>query len=170
MEHYWGLDKNGDDKKGGEYAGKAINNILYNRKYKKSMFIGGLAITDGQNELIYPTIGKVCKNSIEFDYIVNKIKSSVELFNFPYRPIYIDFNKSISVNVMEQRDDILIEINFNGSILKGRAEKGNGYVNEFIELYNNYGQFRIQIESEKEIFIIDSLKDINFISYNGCRL
>ena len=71
---------------------------------------------------------------------------------------------------MEQRDDILIEINFNGSILKGRAEKGNGYVNEFIELYNNYGQFRIQIESEKEIFIIDSLKDINFISYNGCRL
>lgn len=159
------LIKNGDDKKGGEYAGKAINNILYNRKYKKSMFIGGLAITDGQNELIYPTIDKVCKNSIEFDYIVNKIKSSVELFDFPYRPIYIDFNKNISVNVIEQQDDILIEINFGGYILKGKADKGNSYFNEFIELYNNFGQFRIQIESEKEIFIIDSLKDINFISY-----
>lgn len=159
------LIKSGDNKKGEEYVGKAIESILYNRRYKKSMLIGGLAISDGQNELIYPTIGKVCKNKIEFDYIVNKIKSSVELFNLPYRPIYIDFNKSMSVNVMEQQDDILIEINFGGYTLKGTADKGNGCFNEFIELYNNFGQFRIQIESQEQIFIIDSLKDINFISY-----
>ena len=66
---------------------------------------------------------------------------------------------------MEQKDYILIEIICGEYTLRGAANKENGFLNEFMDLFNEHKKFRIQIQGKRKLFIIDLLKNISINLY-----
>lgn len=154
-----------DDNEGIEYLNKVKNICLYNKEIDVDMFIGKHIMSDGKYELAYPIIYTLCESDEYFDSIVKKIKGSVELFNFSNSPIHISEDGEINVNIVEQKDYILIEIICGEYTLRGVANKENGFLNEFMDLFNKHKQFRIQIQGKRKLFIIDLLKNISINLY-----
>ena len=78
------------------------------------------------------------------------------------KPIHINFEKEIKVNIVERKKDVFMEIIFaNKYRIIGITDiKGEGF-KTFIKLFKKYGQFRVHLEFEREVFIIDALKNIN---------
>ena len=125
------------------------------------IYIGGVPISDDKVTILYPTIGKVYRNKREYDKCIDNIKKAINLEQFFDRPIYVEFEKEIKVEITEQEECVLIEISFGDSykIVSLTDTKGNGF-RTFINLFNKYEQFRIQIEQPDDIFIIDCVTNI----------
>ena len=102
------------------------------------------------------------KNKEEFNDTIEQIKSSVQLMQYFDKPIHINFEKEINVNIVERKKDVFMEIIFaNKYRIIGITDiKGEGF-KTFIKLFKKYGQFRVHLEFEREVFIIDALKNIN---------
>ena len=78
------------------------------------------------------------------------------------KPMYINFGKEIDINLTERKKDVFMEIIFGNKyrIIGITDKKGDGF-KTFIELFKKYGQYRIHLEFDGEVFIIDTSKDIN---------
>ena len=78
------------------------------------------------------------------------------------RPVYINFEQEISANIIERKKDVFMEIVLdNGYRISGITDtKGDGF-KTFIKLFKEYKQYRVHLEFEREVFIIDALKNIN---------
>lgn len=126
------------------------------------IFIGALPISDDTGTILYPTLGKIFKNKEEFNDTIEQIKSSVQLMQYFDKPIHINFEKEINVNIVERKKDVFMEIIFANKyrIIGITDTKGEGF-KTFIKLFKKYGQFRVHLEFEREVFIIDALKNIN---------
>lgn len=77
-------------------------------------------------------------------------------------PKYINFEGDISVNIVERKKDVFMEIIFGNEYrITGITDtKGEGF-KTFIKLFKEYRQFRIHLQCEGEVFIIDALRNIN---------
>lgn len=126
------------------------------------VLIGALPISDGTSTILYPTLGKVFKNKKEFNDAIEQIKSSVKLMQYFDKPIHINFEREISANIIERKKDVFMEIIFDNKyrIIGITDTKGEGF-KTFIKLFKQYGQFRVHLEFDNEVFIIDALKNIN---------
>ncbi|HCW53875.1 MAG TPA: hypothetical protein DG753_09085, partial [Clostridium sp.] len=118
-------------------------------------------ISDDKVTILYPTIGKVYNSKQEYDECIDNIKKAVDLQQFFDRPIYVDFEKKIRVEITEQEECVLIEISFGDSykIISLTDTKGNGF-KTFVNLLDEHKQFRIQIEQTNDIFIIDCVTNV----------
>ena len=152
-----------------EYYGDYIILSIEGKSYKVNLstsdsfiFIGALPISDDTGTILYPTLGKIFKNKEEFNDTIEQIKSSVQLMQYFDKPIHINFEKEINVNIVERKKDVFMEIIFaNKYRIIGITDiKGEGF-KTFIKLFKKYGQFRVHLEFEREVFIIDALKNIN---------
>ena len=152
-----------------EYYKDYIIISIRGKSYKVSLgtndsyiFIGALPISDNTGTILYPAIGKIFKNKQEFNDTVEQIKSSVQLMQYFDRPIYINFEGNINTNIVERKKDVFMEIIFAKKYkITGITDtKGKGF-KTFVKLFKEYGQFRVHLEYEGEVFIIDALKNIN---------
>lgn len=123
-------------------------------------FLGAVQIVDETGSMLYPTLEKIYKDKVEFTKVINEIKQAVDLFQYFDKPLYTNFNKEIKVNITERKNDVFIEILFldKYSIIGITDTKSEGF-KLFIELYRKYKQFRIHIQCNKEVFIIDGMKN-----------
>lgn len=138
-----------------------INGVYMKVNIKKDdalIFIGAGEISDETGSIFYPMLGKIYKDKFEFDQVINRIKKSVELFKYFDKPLYCNFDKDIKVNIIERKKDVFIEMFFADKykIIGITDTKSEGF-NSFIQLYKKYKQFRIHIECNGEVFIIDGI-------------
>lgn len=129
------------------------------------IYIGCMKIADDTGEILYPVIGKVYKDKAEYDKCVSIIKNTVEIVKASDKyPLYVKFEKQISINITELEDCIDIKIVFENeykyTIIGLTDTKGEGF-KAFVEEFNKYKQCRLQIEfSENDIFIIDCIENM----------
>lgn len=142
---------------------------IYGKYFKVNMkkdnaliFIGALPISNETGSMLYPTVGKIYKNKEEFNKVINTIKERTELFQYFDKPIYIDFNENINVNIYERKKDVFIEMFFDKKYsINGITDTKSQGFDMFMKLYKKYGQCRIHIQCCNDVFIIDALKHIS---------
>lgn len=149
----------------GDYIILSIKGISYKVNLSADnglVFIGAVSISDHTGSMLYPALGKIFKSKKEFNDTIEQIKSSVKLMQYFNRPVYINFEQEISANIIERKKDVFMEIVLdNGYRISGITDtKGDGF-KTFIKLFKKYGQFRVHLEFEDEVFIVDALKNIN---------
>lgn len=134
---------------------------------KSYIFIGAALISDSTGSIPYAVLGKIYTVKKEYQQTIEKFKDQAKIFQYFDQPLYIDFKNAISVNVTERKTHISIEICINDvPVIIGITDGKTGGLEAFVEYFNKNGQFRINFETEDEIFIIDGLKNINFKFYN----
>ena len=125
------------------------------------IYIGCVNLSDDTATLHYPIIGKSYKNKKSYEECITNIKNSVELQQIFDEPRWIEFENKIKVEIIEQIDEVEIKIKFGDSyeILGLTDNKGEGF-RRFIEKFNEYEQFIIQIEHPDDVFRIDCVNNI----------
>ncbi|MEX0084011.1 hypothetical protein AB2T90_16415, partial [Clostridium butyricum] len=139
------------------------------------IYIGCLPISDETGTILYPTIGKAYTDKYEYDKCIEGIERTIEVFKASQKyPLHVNFKREIEVILTELEDCVKIEIIFGCAdkykIVSYTDTKGQGFEG-FIEFFNKYNQFRIQVEYlDKEAFIIDCIKNviINRIKSENC--
>lgn len=139
------------------------------------IYIGCLPISDETGTILYPIVGKVYTDKYEYDKCIEGIQRTVEVYRASQEyPLHVNFNREIEVILTELEDCVKIEIIFGRKdkykILSYTDNKGQGFEG-FITMFNEYNQFKIQIEYlDKEAFIIDCIKNvtINRIKSENC--
>ena len=149
----------------GDYIILTIRGISYKVNLSAdngSVFIGAVQISDHTGSMLYPALGKIFKNKKEFNESIEQIKSSVKLMQYFDRPVYINFEQEISANIIERKKDVFMEIIFDDVYrISGITDiKGDGF-KTFIKLFKEYKQYRVHLQYENEVFIIEALKNIN---------
>ena len=149
----------------GDYIILTIRGISYKVNLSAdngSVFIGAVQISDHTGSMLYPALGKIFKNKKEFNESIEQIKSSVKLMQYFDRPVYINFEQEISANIKERKIDVFMEIIFDDVYrISGITDiKGDGF-KTFIKLFKEYKQYRVHLQYENEVFIIEALKNIN---------
>lgn len=135
---------------------------------KSYIFIGAPLISDNTGSMPYATLGKIYTVKKEFQQTVTKLKDKADLFQYFDKPIYVDFNNNISVNVIERDKNVLIEIKINDQpFITGITDQKAGGLEAFTEHFNKNGQFRLQLETEGEVFIVDCLKNVDIKLLNS---
>lgn len=159
-----------------EYESKDIFKVYINKtcipinmkKDNEFIFIGCCEISDETGSTFYPTVGKIYQDKSEFNEVITQIQNSVQLFQYFDKPIYIDFNKNIKVNIIEQKNNVFIEMIFgNDYRIVGLTDTKSRGFKTFIEQYKKYNQFRIDIICSGKTFIIDGLKNISINLLNN---
>lgn len=135
--------------------------IFGRKKLEKDLtYVGYTHLKDDTGSMDYPTLGKVYMDKEKYLEDINNIKKSVSVLQYFDKPIYFT-NDYVKVNVVALEKSTLIEIVFGDfSILEVNVEEKD--LATFINLYEKYNQFRIQLEWEGEIFAIDCIKNISF--------
>lgn len=139
------------------------------------IYIGCLPISDETGTILYPTIGKAYTDKYEYDKCIEGIERTIEVFKASQKyPLHVNFRREIEVILTELEDCVKIEIIFGCAdkykIVSYTDTKGQG-LEGFIEFFNKYNQFRIQVEYlDKEAFIIDCIENviINRIKSENC--
>lgn len=154
-----------------EYCGQDIVKVYINglcipvnmKKNNTFIFLGSIGLSDEvESTLLYPAVGKVFEDRSEFDKVITNIKSSIDLFQYFDKPFYIDTENKIKVNIQERENNVFLEINFDNKFqIIGITDGKSGGLESFINEYNQHGQFRIHLEYDTEIFIIDCLKNVS---------
>lgn len=128
---------------------------------KSFVFIGSIQLTDNTETMFYPMLGKVFKNAEEFKQVIQEIKKSISLIRMPNRKIYVNFENEIKVKVEDRKKEVYLEMSFGNKFnIIGVIENKNDSLSKFKELYKKFGQFRIHLECEDEIFGIDCIEEI----------
>lgn len=155
-----------------EYETESLINVNINglcfqvsiNKSKSIIFIGSEMMTDKTGSILYPIVGKTFQDKAEFNEVITKIQESVELFRFFEKPLYIDVNGNIKVNIIERENNVLIEMVFGEKYhIIGITDTKSGGLESFVQHYEKNKQFRIHLECATELFIIDCLKDVSVI-------
>ena len=139
------------------------------------IYIGCLPISDETGMILYPTIGKAYTDKYEYDKCIEGIERTIEVFKASQKyPLHVNFKREIEVILTELEDCVKIEIIFGCAdkykIVSYTDTKGQGFEG-FIEFFNKYNQFKIQVEYlDKEAFIIDCIENviINRIKSENC--
>lgn len=123
------------------------------------IFIGSILLTDETGSMPYSHVGKVFTEQDAFYEVIDNIKKSTSLFQFFDKQLFIDTNRKISVNIIEQEDNIHLEILFNNKYsIIGVTDTKVGGLEAFIKYYNEYEQFRILLQYKEETFTIQCFK------------
>ena len=144
-----------------------INNDLLPIPLEKTndqIFIGALPISDKNSTILYPVVGKLFGNKTEYEKIINRLKNTINLFQYFETPTHVNFEKEIEVIVKEREKHVLIEMIFGGEFqIIGLTDHKSGGLEAFEDNFNKSGQFRIHLESleTKEVFIIDGIETVN---------
>ena len=131
-----------------------INKVKEDRTY-----VGYTKLTDETGSLDYPTLGKVYENRDKYLQDIENIKKAVDVFQYFDKPIYFT-RDYVNVNVAKLDKSTVLEIVFGDF----RIVDINSHVKDldkFRKLYEKFKQFRIQLQYEDEIFVMDCLKDIS---------
>ncbi|WP_318509126.1 tetratricopeptide repeat protein [Bacillus sp. T3] len=137
-------------------------------KGKGLIFIGSSELKDSTGSILYPVVGKLYRDEVEFAEVKTKVQDSVELFRYFDEPRYIDFKKDIKVNIDERENNVLIKITFGEKyVIAGITDSKTGGLESFIEHYKKHGQFRVHFECATEMFVIDGLKNVSINLLNS---
>lgn len=143
------------------FFGKNWDDILEEDKSDYT-FIGIPMIYDETGFMHYPTVGKLFNNKDDFNHTIEKIKDNVDLFQYFDKPLYIDMDEKIKVNIVDLDGEILVQINFGDKYKILELNIDGNELDSFIDLFNRYEQFRIHLECNGAILVIDCLKNITF--------
>ncbi|MEV5030644.1 tetratricopeptide repeat protein [Paenibacillus sp. LPE1-1-1.1] len=134
---------------------------------KDYIFIGCLQLIDETGTIIYPTVGKFMETKEDFQTLKNNIQESVQLDQFFDKPLFVDFNGSIEINIEEREKYVLIEMFVcNQPLVVGITDqKGDGF-ESFKDYFKLYGQCRIHFEcvETSEVVVIDCISKVNLKS------
>ena len=128
------------------------------------IFIGSPPISDKTGTSLYPMIGKIYQNEVEYTESITQIREAVDLFQYFDKPLYVEFSEKIKINVIEREKYILIEMEFGEKYqIVGMTNDKSGGLEAFLDYFDQYGQYRIHLEcpSIHEVFIIDAIKKID---------
>ncbi|ANY67114.1 hypothetical protein BBD42_12060 [Paenibacillus sp. BIHB 4019] len=130
---------------------------------KDYIFIGCVQFNVETNTIIYPTVGKFMETKEDFQALIYKIQETAQLEQFFDKPLFVDFNHSIEINIEEREKYVLIEMFFfDQPLVVGITDqKGDGF-KSFKDYFELYGQCRIHFECVKtsEVFVIDGISKV----------
>ncbi|WP_313430732.1 tetratricopeptide repeat protein [Siminovitchia terrae] len=133
------------------------------------IFIGALPTSEENPEVLYPMVGKFYENKTTYDKVIQRLKKTVNLFQYFELPLYVNVGKDIEVIVKERDEYILIELIFAEEFnIVGITDYKTGGLEAFEDNFNYYGQCRIHLECEEtnEIFVIDGIENVNLMKLN----
>lgn len=133
-------------------------NMTEGRSY---IMIGTLPISDDTDTIVYPVVGKMYEDINEYRETIELINDASTLVSVSRFPIFIDFDKTIKVEIIEQEDSVDIKILFNDKFeVIGRTDtKGEGF-KAFVEKLAEFGQCRIQIGCKEEELVIECISNV----------
>ncbi|MEN1990759.1 tetratricopeptide repeat protein [Paenibacillus hubeiensis] len=130
---------------------------------KDFIFIGTFPLSDYTGTILYPMVGKFIEKLEDFHSIKKQIQNSVDIFQYFDKPLYVNFDKDIEIQIQEREKYILIEIFFSNVYkMVGITDQKSGSLEAFIDYFEEYGQCRIHLEctENSEKFIIDGIKNV----------
>lgn len=131
---------------------------------KDYIFIGCVQLTDETGTMMYPAVGKFMEKNKDFRTLIDHIQNTTQITQFFDKPLFVDFNHSIEINIEEREKYVLIEMLFSDQpvVIGITDQKGEGF-QAFIDYFDLHGQCRIHFEcvETSQLFVIDGISKVN---------
>jgi tetratricopeptide (TPR) repeat protein len=134
---------------------------------KDYIFIGCVQLTDETGSMMYPAVGKFMEKSEDFRTLISHIQDIAQLTQCFDKPLFVDFNDNIEINIEEREKYVLIEMVFCDQplVIGITDQKGDGF-QAFKDYFDLFGQCRIHFECVEttQLFVIEGISKVNLKS------
>lgn len=153
-----------------------VNLIINNNKKiplilpsdKDYIFIGCIPISDNDEMMLFPCLGKMYQKDYDYKKTIEEINKRVKLINFFDSSRFITFSNDILVYIEEKKSSVYIELQFKDYRISGLTDtKSLGY-HEFVKKYEEYNDIQINIcnKEKKEELIISGIRNVKIKKLN----
>ncbi|MFC9778350.1 tetratricopeptide repeat protein [Paenibacillus chitinolyticus] len=134
---------------------------------KDYIFIGCVQLSDETGTIMYPAVGKFMEKNEDFQTLIDHIQDTTQLTQYFDKPLFLDFNHSIEINIEEREKYVLIEMLFSDQpiVIGITDQKAEGF-QAFKDYFELYGQCRIHFQcvESSQLFVIDGISKVNLKS------